>query len=789
MRTWILLLGLMILPHTAVAQDIFEAPIRLYPDRAVDLESLDIHGTFQASSRSFRMEVRASIRATERNVLQFSWPTHGLPLDSIFVEMATGDTAMVAVRGDSLTISLAGPLSLDQLSTVRLVYDLRPGAGLIAPTDPAMEGSCCLSPARVWLPVPDDPGDRVTVSLSLSVPDSWTVLGVGTKRRGDGTWHYAPRRTVRVQDLTFVAGHLEKRNLGRFEYHVPADYNPSTGLHASLSDAFDFFLQRTGYRLPWDTLRVAILPSLSPASGPSNQGFPGLLVMDAAPSGSGQFDPASADVLPRAVARQWTHAVLSPDWWSESWVNEALAGAMAGAYLADRTSDAASAATRLAQLDAYLQEAQTYRRPLVWDRYVVASDLDDQHVLSKGPLVLTQVIGEIGPTAFWTSIRRLLARHAFSGIDTEALSTALEPGGAGPVSAIFDTWVFGAGHPEITVESLHDVESETLHLRALQTQDGPLVPATFRFRTEAEWLPFGGPARETLQVEETEQEWAIPSIVGPRYAIIDPEGLVVADITLPGDLASLSAQLRYGSASTRLRAARKLAAFGNDPAVGLSIRLTFASETSPEVRAELMRAAGAMPSSGSAHELLEQGLGDPDHRVRVEAIRALRGLYAAGEADVLFEQVAQGDTVQWVQAEAVLSMTGPGAEALARAALITASDGDVIFKAGWKVLSGKGLITRADFLTHTTPSGTTARILGALELVQDVPSDRQTRLRVLAHMSHPAVAVRSAAIQWGGSLLRKGNDPAIRTLLRKEWHIGVQSELETLSDKLGSGSW
>ncbi len=777
----------------ANAQDIFAPPIREMPERIVRVDRLGIAASVDSSARLVTVSMEALVRANRPGVLQFAWPTRGIVFDSVRVGLAPGDTAITVVRADSLILTFSSPLSTREPARVSIHYRLPLGDHIKASTDPRSPDACCLWTTSNWLPLPDDPAHRYPASLAVRVPTAWSVVAGGSRSRSENLWTFKLPRPARFQDLGFAAGVFEMTTAGQVELAVPKGaLGDRQRFGERIQKPLRYFTTITGYRLPWDTVRVALLPFRT-ENGTASAGMiradaRGLVTRRSEYSSDLFAGPRALD-LATLVAQQWTQGVLSPEWWSEGWVNDAIAGVMALAFIEDEAGAGPLARARHQSLLNYLDEASLYRRPLVWDRFHDPGELRDQHAQGKGSLLLFQIKDRMGDTAFWASIRRLFARRAFRPLNSDHLADAFRSSAASWIDGFFDSWVYSAGHPVVRFTSKFDAPTERIIASLQQVQEGALVPAAFPLDTRIEWLLLGGIGHASLSSTEGDVQFEAPAVMSPRFVRMDPDGLLVAEIETGSSLPELAALLRYGPPYSRLVAARRIPQFVSDPTAMLSLRLAYFTETLPTIRAEILRAAGMLTASDSGTNLLTAGLSDQEASVRLEAVRALSRLSPRGGADAILEGVAQRDTMYHVQAAAVLGMSGDGAEGLARAALITSSEDAAILQAGAAVLVRNGADGRDAFLRHSAPEGPVARILAALELAPVVEPDRQTRLRVLALLAHPNVSVRLAGARAGHALLRRGNRPAIERLLTREWHPEVAQELEELSAKLESARW
>lgn len=771
-------LGAMVVP-AAQAQFVFDAPVRSFPDREVDIQSVQVQLNLDAARRTLSGEMTADIVASASNVLEFTWPAHGALLDSVSIQPVAGDTALAVVRGDSLVFTLQEPLKPGQAATISVSFRLEAGRGFEVSGDPAEADSCCLWTNRTWLPLPDDPGDRFQANLAVRAPEDWHVVAGGGKSINNGLQRFSPVRSVRVHDLGLVAGRFSQATAGTVRFHLAPGVADPGDARMVVPSVRDYVERKSGYRLPWDSLDIVIAPSWVPA-----RTLPGVqLLPERRPYPLGlrpRWDTEDMEEyrLASLIARQWTHAVLSPDWWTESWVNDGLAGALALTYLEERGTSVERVRALLSE--AYFEESNRYVRPLVWDRFFEPEDLQDLHAQAKGPLVLHTVSTTVGPSLFWASVRRLLARHAFGVLDSDILLALLEPDGPGVISRLFDAFIFAAGHPEITVSlPASDGGSQAAAL-ITQTQDYPLVPRVFPLETELEWLPFNEPARRGVSLRERSETVSLTSVLPPRYVTVDPDGHHLMDVRHESDLSGVSSRLRYGSHATRWKAAGELVRFSEDPAISLTLRLALEAEHDDLIRARLVRSATALPPTPTHRELLSGFLFDESAEVRLAAIDALVQLFPGGEANPAMDALARRDTEPRVQAAAVESVLGPDAEALARSALITPSDGDVVRGAGLRVLAREDAAIRDDFLALTSPALSPGQIIQGLSLAAYISTARPLRIRILALLDHPDPRVRQAAADAGQDLLIAGNRGSVERLLEAEWHRGARDGMSNL---------
>ncbi len=245
-------------------------------------------------------------------------------------------------------------------------------------------------------------------------------------------------------------------------------------------------------------------------------------------------------------------------------------------------------------------------------------DMFDRHLYEKGALVLHTLRSVLGEDAFWTGARLYLARHGNGTVHTRHLQRAFEDASGRHLDRFFAQYVLGAGHPTLKVE-LSWAEGQ-LRLVVKQTQEGEDVAPAFAIPLVVE---VDG-VRTTLALDARERTYVIPCARAPGLVAIDPDFAVLADVTLTGSVALLSAMLTQPrGVVARIRAARALAAEGSGAAVATLVA-ALTADPSWCVRAEVAEALATTGASPAIAALIT-ALADGDPRVRRRVTAALGG--------------------------------------------------------------------------------------------------------------------------------------------------------------------
>lgn len=178
-----------------------------------------------------------------------------------------------------------------------------------------------------------------------------------------------------------------------------------------------------------------------------------------------------ADVVAHELAHMWFGDLVTMDWWTGIWLNEAFATFMemkaVDNFRADWKRWSTFALSRSAAFDT---DALAATRPI---EYEVLSPSDAEGMFDiltyeKGASVLRMLEQYLGEDPFRDGIRRYLATHSYGNTVTTDLWDALESVTGSPVRRVADTWIYQGGHPVITVSYDHDAHELVLAQRGFR---------------------------------------------------------------------------------------------------------------------------------------------------------------------------------------------------------------------------------------------------------------------------------------------------------------------------------
>ena len=265
--------------------------------------------------------------------------------------------------------------------------------------------------AFTWYPVNDQPSDKAFYDISVTVPSPWVGIANGvltdqTEHDGLTTsmWHLAePASSYLVTVATGDYTRTTNTSASGLEisYWVPSD---RPGLASGLESAaagLDWLEALLG-PYPFDSLGFLLVDSLS---GMETQTMITL----------GATDYATSDaVLVHEMAHQWYGDEITPDDWSDVWMNEGMAMYLQGCWQAEedgRTVDAV--------MDQYASVEGALRLqagpPAAYD----PGQFGASNIYYGPALMWHELRKRIGDDAFWKVVRRWPARDPDTNADRD----------------------------------------------------------------------------------------------------------------------------------------------------------------------------------------------------------------------------------------------------------------------------------------------------------------------------------------------------------------------------------
>jgi aminopeptidase N len=653
------------------------------PDKVVAVEHIDLDLTIDFDKEKLDGICTTAVRALDEDVER-------LALDAVDLDIGAverdGRPLRFARRNGKLEVAFSPPIRAGDSATFAVRYECskpRHGLFFVKPTQAHPDQVVHAwtqsqdENARYWFPCLDYPHEKQPTSTTVRVPKGNFALANGEliERRDDGDltiFRYRQDVPHSTYLVTMVAGAFSEVAQGvAGAANVPVFYYVLPGREADGERAFGntpriiaSFEERTGWAYPYarySQIAVAdfIFGGMENTSATTQTDR---TLHDA----TAHLDFSSDPLVSHELAHQWFGDLITCRDWSHAWLNEGFATFFEAAWREADLGYDEYLYDVFECVSAYLEEdADRYRRPIVWNTYRDPIEIFDRHLYQKGAAVLHMLRGELGDARFWRSIRQYVECNAQRNVETIDFIRAIEDATGRNLRAFFDQWVFSGGHPDLEVAVAWDEKRKVMTLTVDQKQPidaghppyrfdvsvGFVAEAPPRAARDVGFEPLPGERRIRAAMLRGHETIAVALDAEPKLVRFDPGAFVLANVTYKLGPDFAAAVLRCDpDVVARVRAARELAKDGTHAAVN-ALSEAFANEPFWGVLAESAAAIGSTRAPW-ARRMLVDALAHSHPKVR-RAVAAALGNFRHADVAAALVPVALDDASYFVRAAAL----------------------------------------------------------------------------------------------------------------------------------------
>jgi aminopeptidase N len=571
--------------------------------------------------------------------------------------------------GKKLSIDFEPALPADADATLRIDYRVcEPRAGLhfFGPTRAEPDTPLTVwsqgEPIsnRYWIPCLDQPNQRQSTELVVTVVEGFEVLSNGAliekKDNGDKTvtFHWKQEKPHPSYLVTLVVGQFdivqEEWNKVPVLYYVPKGRKPDVArTFGRTREMLEYFSKRFGVDYPWDKYAQVVVEQFT--SGGMENTSATTLTERALHDERAFLDSSPDSLIAHELAHQWWGDMVTCRDWSHLWLNEGFASYAEALWDEHKKGRDDYAYTILVKSRTAL--AGTKERPVVDRRYPFPRDMFDARSYPKGAFVLHMLRQRLGEDAFWKGMQRYGTDHRLQSVETADFRRTHEKVSGRDLERFFYDWTERPGHPTLEIASEYNPEAKQVRVVVKQTQTAEAFHFPLKVRIGAAAPASAVVVEET--VTEKEYRFSVPLTSRPTSIEIDPEQAVLAEVKETKGRDLWLAQLTGGTTiSSRVRAAEY---FGKSKLPGDREALVKAlnEEKFWGVQVEVVKALGE--SGGDVcRDALIAGLKLEEPRVRRACADQLGKFVGdAKAASALNAVLTKGDASYFVEAASLSS--------------------------------------------------------------------------------------------------------------------------------------
>ena len=379
---------------------------------------------------------------------QFSLDSDGPDVSTVTID---GVPAEFVEAPPELLITPATALQDGQQVGVDVTYTLSPEpvlseSGAQVGWFPTDGGSYVLNEpegAHTWLPSDDHPSDKATFRFELTVPSGVTAVANGamvghTSDVTTETWIWQEDQPMATYLIQLLTGDYElvdgsgPNGLPLLSVVLRQDRETMQPYIDTITEQIDFFDDYFG-AYPLDRYGIAITDSFA-GLAMETLGRPTFSRLDFS---TGRVDGGQQLFLSHELAHQWFGDAVSPERWTDVWLNESFATYAEWMWF-DHIGLQSIEASTSAGLSA--RDPRSTADPSVDDMFTINS-------YDGGAVILHALRKTIGDDLFFTLLRRWVTdNNGFSRSTTDFVALANEVAGQ-DLTEFFATWLFADETP------------------------------------------------------------------------------------------------------------------------------------------------------------------------------------------------------------------------------------------------------------------------------------------------------------------------------------------------------
>ncbi|MDQ0465512.1 aminopeptidase N [Caulobacter ginsengisoli] len=353
-----------------------------------------------------------------------------------------GDAASTEKRDGAWIVRFNRPVARGERAVLALRFMGKPARGLVIGTDHIHTDYFACD----WMICTQDrPGDKATLSLTITVPEGLRALSSGRFVRGyPGSWTWRLDRPTSSYLYGFAAGRFafseQKVGAAVLANYAEEDVASADDLAAALADTpamIRFFQDRAGLPLPGGGYQQLVVAgsAAQESADYSTLGWDGLSPV--------LKDPTEDWLAAHELAHQWWGNLVTCASWDDFWLNEGITTFMVAAWKEKRWGRAAYD-REMTLLRARVDKARAagVDAPLTFHGPYPSLGLKRAIVYGKGALFMDALRREMGEARFWAGLKRYTRIYAGGAADSRDFQRAMQAEADKPLGPLFDEWVY-----------------------------------------------------------------------------------------------------------------------------------------------------------------------------------------------------------------------------------------------------------------------------------------------------------------------------------------------------------
>ncbi|MFC3417044.1 M1 family metallopeptidase [Algoriphagus hitonicola] len=367
-----------------------------------------------------------------------------------------------------------------------------------------------------WFPTIDEPNERFTHQIKVSVPDTMVSVSNGkliNQEKADNglrvdTWlmdlpHAPYLVALAIGDFEKVSDSYEEIPLG---YYVERGYGAGAKkVFQHTPEMIEYFEDLLGVEYPWQKYDQIVVRDF--VSGAMENTTASIFMEELRLDEREAIDSEWDYIIAHELFHQWFGDYVTTESWSNLTLNEAFANYSEFLWHEYKYGEDEAKLKLMTELENYLLESDSKQVDLIRFQYASAEDMFDSHSYSKGGWVLHQLRKYLGDRLFFEGLKHYLNENALNSVEVHDLRLAFEEVSGEDLNWFFNQWFLDKGHPQLAFEVDYSVP-ENLLITVRQKQNLENTPL-YRIPFKVSWYAEGKRQEKTFILERAFQQFAL----------------------------------------------------------------------------------------------------------------------------------------------------------------------------------------------------------------------------------------------------------------------------------------
>jgi aminopeptidase N len=392
-----------------------------------------------------------------------------------------------------------------------------------------------------WFPTIDNPNEKFTSTLTISVNKEMTILSNGEKT---STSIVGNIKTEKWENKLPMPAYLIMMAIGEFEvtidsldgkevsYYLEKGYAPyARNIFKNTPEMISFFGEKLGFQYPWNKYaQVVVRDYVSGAMENTSATLHGDFVQK---NNRQLIDASNDDIIAHELFHQWFGDLVTCKTWSHLLLNEGFATFGEQLWIEHKYGKDDALKKSHNRIQRYLNYTnKNSDDAIVHSNYKIQEDMFNVLTYQKGASVLNLLKNEIGEEAFFLGLKNYLTTYQFSNTEIDDLRKEFEKVTGRDLNFFFNQWFLKGGHPIIDVRYSYNDSTKLVQVTVEQVQKNDVglfsFPLEFRVQQESKTKTF------IFQIEKKKEIFYVEKLVEDAALypniIVDPNAVFIGEI-------------------------------------------------------------------------------------------------------------------------------------------------------------------------------------------------------------------------------------------------------------------